>query len=186
MLNKPRGFTLAETLIAMLIGSVLLLACARLLPALHRAILQQARNTNARQQLWQLAFTIGKHLQRAGYCKGDCPGNGLYLNPKGNCLIIQWDINHNGYWETAPLATAEQTGYRLRFASIETQKGVSQCDSKGWEKITDPTQLRISQFHIHRQPRTGLPPLLHIHISAHLAGSHQIIQLQHSVVGYNL
>lgn len=184
--RRSRGFTLIETLIAMLIGSILLLASARLLPALQYAILRQARSEVLREDLWQVAFTIGKQLQRAGYCKGDCAGQGLYLQADGTCLIVQWDANLNGYWETAPSALAEQTGYRLHNKSVETLRGATHCQGKGWEKMTDPAQLKIQQFHVERQSRPGLPPLLHIRLSASQPARKRLIQLQHTVVGYNL
>lgn len=176
MLMKLRGFTLAETLIAMLLSSLLLLTTMRLLPELQRLILHQATTRALHQNLWQLAFTIGKQLQRAGYCQDLCAGKGLYLDAGGHCLIVSWQAGH----------TPEYTGYRLRDGSIEIRRNVSHCQQQGWEKITDPTGLHITQFQVKLQPRVRQPPLLHIVISSRVPGTRQNVTLQHSVVGYNL
>lgn len=67
MLNQ-RGFSLTEVLIAMAIGSILLLSSARFLPGLQRAVLMQAQQQELEEAIWQRATAIGKQLQRAGYC----------------------------------------------------------------------------------------------------------------------
>ena len=61
-----RGFSLIETLIAMAIGSVLLLGAARFLPALQRPILRQTQQQALENELWQRVYALAKHLQRAG------------------------------------------------------------------------------------------------------------------------
>ncbi|MND12606.1 hypothetical protein D3C80_27620 [compost metagenome] len=48
-----RGFSLPETLIAMAIGSVLLLGTARFLPALQRQVLKQTQQHSLDNELWQ-------------------------------------------------------------------------------------------------------------------------------------
>jgi prepilin peptidase dependent protein B len=73
-----RGFSLAEALIAMAIGSLLLIGACRFLPALQRHILRQGEQLALENELWQRACR-GKHLQRAGYCRGACGGAGLEL-----------------------------------------------------------------------------------------------------------
>ncbi len=55
-------------------------------------------------ELWQRVHAVGKHLQRAGYCRGACGGAGLELAAGGECLIVRWDANSNGRWETSPAA----------------------------------------------------------------------------------
>lgn len=48
-----QGFSLPETLIAMAIGSVLLLGTARFLPALQRQVLKQTQQQALDNELWQ-------------------------------------------------------------------------------------------------------------------------------------
>ncbi|HBR1719567.1 TPA: prepilin peptidase-dependent protein [Klebsiella quasipneumoniae subsp. quasipneumoniae] len=99
-----RGFSLAEALIAMAIGSLLLIGACRFLPALQRHILRQGEQLALENELWQRVHAVGKHLQRAGYCRGACGGAGLELAADGECLIVRWDANSNGTWETSPAA----------------------------------------------------------------------------------
>ncbi len=68
-----RGFSLAEALIAMAIGSLLLMGACRFLPALQRHILRQGEQLALENELWQRVHAVGKHLQRAGYCREQAP-----------------------------------------------------------------------------------------------------------------
>lgn len=184
---KTRGFSLLETLIATGISSILLLGAVRMLPALHFGVLRQTQHVVMQEELWQLAFAIGKPLQRAGYCRGVCEGAPLSIAADGQCVIAQWDANSNGKWDAPSSAEPEQTGYRLRDKSLETQRGALQCAGKGWEKITDPQKLRVDEFRVSSQARSGLPPLLLIRLVAtplHYGGEQ--INIEHSVAGYNL
>lgn len=183
---KIKGFSLLETLIALAISSGLLLGAVRMLPALHFGVLRQTQQAAMQEELWQLAFAVGKQLQRAGYCYGSCSGEPLKIASQGQCVIIQWDANSNGKWETFS-AEAEQTGYRLREKSLETQRGATQCDGKGWEKITDPQKMRVDAFVVKQQARSGLPPLMIIRLAATpLSYGGSQVNIEHSVVGYNL
>ena len=180
------GFTLLETLIAMALSSIVLLGAGRLFPALQRGVLLQYQKENLRESLWQLAFGIGKHLQRAGYCHGVCKGKGLTLLKGGECALVQWDINSNGQWEPSGHAEAEATGFRLQNGSLETLKGAAACEGSGWEKITDPDLVAINHFSVTRLVRNSLQPLLEIKLGASLKGGAQPVSLRHIVVGYNL
>jgi prepilin peptidase dependent protein B len=58
MLARQQGFSLLETLLAMAIGSVILLAAARFLPALQFAVLQQTLHQTLEDELWQRLYTL--------------------------------------------------------------------------------------------------------------------------------
>ena len=137
-----RGFSLIETLIAMAIGAVLLLGAARFLPALQRQVLRQTQQQALENELWQRVYALAKHLQRAGYCAGQCHGQALVIADGGQCVIVRWDGNSNGIWELAPEADADSTGFRLRDGALETRRGVADCGGKNWEKMTAGRAVR--------------------------------------------
>lgn len=184
---KEKGFSLLEVLIALGISSVLLTGAARLLPALQLGILRQAQQTLLQEELWQLAFTVGKQIQRAGYCYGGCDSRALQLNSDGSCLLVQWDANSNGRFESAPSADAEQTGYRLRDGSVETLRGATSCEGKGWEKMTNPAMVRIDKFQVQEKRRPGFPALFTVALRAIMLRYHgDPVAVEHSVSGFNL
>ena len=89
---NERGFSLLEVLIAMAISSILLLSSARFLPALQREILRNTRQLALEDEIWQRAYTVAKHLQRAGYCRGNCVGEGLEtLRGATGCTGKGWE-----------------------------------------------------------------------------------------------
>ena len=75
---NQHGFSLTEVLIAMAISSILLLSTSRFTGAAtgsFAAIRAQERE----EEIWQRLFAIGKQLQRAGYCAGNCQGQSLTI-----------------------------------------------------------------------------------------------------------
>ncbi len=183
MLTTQRGMSLAETLVAMGMASLVALGAARFLPALHGGVIESHRQRNFEEELWQLALTIGKHMRRAGYCQGGCNGVGLTLAP--GCMIARWDENANGRLDMEGSSAGESTGYRLRAGQIETRRGVTHCQGNGWERVTDPAGLTITRFAIQRLPGRRGPPLVLLELQGQGRGLHQV-QVQHNVRGYNL
>ena len=184
---KQQGFSLTEVLVAMAISSVLLMSAARFLPALQRSVVLLTKQQELEEELWLRINGIGKHLQRAGYCAGKCEGQPLTIGQRGECVIVQWDENSNGRWETSPSAAAEQTGFRLNGGALETLRGATQCGGKGWERITDPDRIRVQRFQVQRISRAGFAPELSLTLAASANGQPDgEVEAHHIVTGFNL
>lgn len=150
---KAHGFTLLETLIALAVGSVLMLGATRLLPLLQGQNLRLMMQVQLNEELLQIMQTLEKVIRRAGYCHGDCHGPAFSLQSAGSCLLLRWDENSNGKWEAAGRDDSELYGFRLRADSLEMQRGVSSCQGGGWERLNDPRMIGIRAFRVTRAQR---------------------------------
>ncbi|CAM7369221.1 prepilin peptidase-dependent protein [Citrobacter portucalensis] len=184
---NERGFSLLEMLIAMAISSILLLSSARFLPALQREILRNTRQLVLEDEIWQRVYTVAKHLQRAGYCRGNCVGEGLVISAKGDCVIARWDANSNGVWESSPVKETDSIGFRLQDKVLETVRGATGCTGKGWEKMTDPATMKIEAFQVERLNYSGYSPLLTLRLRGVSNDQPQkVVEAIYSVTGFNL
>jgi len=148
---KIAGFSLLEMLIAMAISAVIMLSVGRFLPLLlaeNAGVLQRAQ---LRQELQQMMAMLEKSVRRAGYCHGECAREALKISE--NCLLLRWDENSNGQWEGVSHAESDYYGYRLRQQQLEMQRGVDQCQSAGWERLSDPAFMTVEQFSVSQQGR---------------------------------
>lgn len=173
---KQRGFTLPEVLMALSIGSMLMLGSAQLYPLLR----QRSQNLSHHFQLDQLlrsaVANIEKDLLRSGFCNGDCNGSATVLGqstgePSHSCVIIAYDLNRNGRWEPAGNDNAEYFAYRLRSGAIETQRGAASCQGSGWEKLLDPAEVNVTNFKVTKLLTPRGNPLFTLNISAHWRGA---------------
>ncbi len=142
---NARGFTLTELLIAMLISALLLPGVSRFLPLLTASNLRQLMALQLWDEMQLLAFTLEKVIRRAGYCHGTCRGKGLKI-PSEGCLLIRWDGKSNGRWAGPASGESDYYGYRLRAGNLEAQRGVENCQGSGWEKLNDPSTIKVSTF----------------------------------------
>jgi prepilin peptidase dependent protein B len=182
---NQQGFSLVEVLIAMAIGSVLLLTTARFLPALQMATLRQTQRQVMEEEVWQRLLTVSRHIQRAGFCRGACSGEGITL--QSGCVLVRWDGNLNGVWDEAPSANADTTGFRLNDGVLETLRGAMNCTGKGWEKMTDPDFILVDEFSVERLNTAGFAPEFAMTLAVHLKSRPGVqVSAHYSVTGHNL
>ena len=186
MSMRQRGFSLIEVLIATAISSLLLVSASRFLPGLQRAVLLQSGQREREEEVWQRLFALGKHLQRAGYCAGNCQGQGLVIGREGSCVIVRWDATSNGNWDNTA-SENDSTGFRLEAGALEMLRGATSCEGKGWEKLTEPDKLVILHFMVRKVEHAGFAPELNIELTASRKGEQrEPYQALYEVTGYNL
>lgn len=186
MLASERGFSLLEVLIATAISSILLMGAARYLPALQRGVLEQTRAQMVEDDVWQRTLVIARHLQRAGYCASRvCAGEAIRLSP--GCALIRWDTRQMNTGAEKAIDNADVTGFRLREGALETLRGATSCDGKGWERMTEPGRLRVDAFSVSRQDLTGFAPVFTVVLMGRSgARGSSPVQASFSVTAYNL
>ncbi|WP_245956847.1 prepilin peptidase-dependent protein [Edaphovirga cremea] len=149
---KLRGFTLPEVMLALSVGSMVMLSAAKTYPLLRQQSQDMGQRFRLDQLLRQTALMIEKDIKRAGFCQGDdCQGEALRIgNVAGeaanSCLIVAYDLNRNGHWEGSGHPESDYFGFRLRQQALEVQRGVTQCQGNGWEKLLDPEEVIVSAF----------------------------------------
>ena len=181
-----RGFSPAEALIAMAIGSLLLMGPAAFcLPCSvifcaganswpgERAVAARAcrgKTSSARRVLPGIV-----RRSRAGASRwrrvSDCALGCEQQREMGNL----------------PAAAAESTGFRLRDGALETLRGASDCRGGGWEKITNPAAIVVTRFSVQRQVTPGFAPELSVTLAARSAQQTGLTsEVEQRVTGYNL
>lgn len=180
---KNRGFTLIETLLAMMIGGLLMLGAARTLPLLQQQNLRLQMRVLLNEELQQMMQTLEKAMRRAGYCHGRCTGSGLRIvGPTGGCLLLRWDENSQGSWGRSGQDAGDYYGFRLRGSNLEMQRGVDRCDGSGWEKLNDPQRIAIEHFEVNRHEQR-----VRVALAAHASGWPAVSQeIVHWVTAENL
>jgi prepilin peptidase dependent protein B len=141
---KAGGFSLIETLVALALSGMLMLGALRLLPQLQQQNLALQSRLLLQEELQQMLNVLEKAVRRAGYCHGNCQGAPLIV--QRDCLLVRWDENSNGRWEGPEQGESEWYGYRLRNQRLEMQRGVARCEGSGWESLSDPATLLVSEL----------------------------------------
>ncbi|EHD8709257.1 prepilin peptidase-dependent protein [Escherichia coli] len=206
-MKTQRGYTLIETLVAMLI-----------LVMLSTSGLYGWQYWQQSQRLWQTASQARDYLlylredanwhnrdhsisviregtlwclvssaAGANTCHGSCTGEGLEIVGQGDCVIVQWDANSNGIWDREPVKESDQIGFRLKEHVLETLRGATSCEGKGWDKVTNPDAIIIDNFQVVRQDVSGFSPVLTVNMhAASKADPQTVVDASYSVTGFNL
>lgn len=166
--RRISGFSLMEVLLAMLVGSVMVIVSMQIYPTLRRHSQNTLRHFWLEQRIHQALFALEKDLRRAGFCANRCHGNAVILGQfpgeaVNSCAIVTYDFNRRG---GAP-QNRETFGYRLRSGAWETQVSVADCGGGGWERRLDPQEVTVTRFEVIAW-RNGVGPTLYeVHLAGH-------------------
>ncbi|MBT0728351.1 prepilin peptidase-dependent protein [Rosenbergiella australiborealis] len=160
--SAQAGFSMIEMVIALSIGAIVLLSAARLLPQLSVQLRALEQRQLLRQEVHRLILLLEKAIRRAGFCYGDgCQGLSLEIKENGKCLLTRWDDNAKGRWNEPTHQYSDYFGYRHRGVALESARGVTQCSTGQWSRLTQPSQVEILALHIEAKTK---------HIVIHLTG----------------
>ncbi|MEQ9772145.1 prepilin peptidase-dependent protein [Pectobacterium jejuense] len=153
--SKQCGFTLPEILLALSLGSLIMLSAAQLYPLLRSQSQDSAQLFRLEQLFSQVAMGVEKDIRRAGFCAGTCQGKAISIGKypgeaDNSCLNVSYDLNRNGVWDGGEQQDAESFGYRLRGRSLEIQSGAHNCQGDRWEKLFDPQEVVLTLFRLQR------------------------------------
>ncbi|WP_042839686.1 prepilin peptidase-dependent protein [Yersinia aldovae] len=188
------GFSLPEVMLALSIGSLIVLSATQVFPKLLKQVSMLQHHYRLELVMRQVIAVLEKDIHRAGFCRGECLGNavttGNYLGEmKDSCVIVAYDLNRNGRWEGAKHQESEYFGYRLRNRALEGQRGELNCHGSGWERLFDPQEVTVTHFSVNylsRQPSdTGT--FFSVRLAGQKTGNPAIrYQITHLVRGNNL
>jgi len=147
--SHQAGFSLIEVLIALTLGAILLLSAERLLPLLWQQSAAMEQRYWVREEIQRLLLLVEKAVRRAGFCQGNhCGGVSMEIKDEGKCLLLRWDDNANGQWEGPGHSHSDYFGYRHRGLAIEYARGVADCRTGQWSRLTQPAQVQVIDFRV--------------------------------------
>lgn len=74
-----------------------------------------------------------------------------------------------------------------RKLALETLRGATSCEGKGWDKVTNPDAIIIDTFQVVRQDVSGFSPVLTVNMRAASKSEPQtVVNASYSVTGFNL
>ncbi|TKI05931.1 prepilin peptidase-dependent protein [Martelella alba] len=145
------GYTLAETLCALAVSAVVMMAAMRLLPQVQRFSLNHIRQIQLARHIDYAMLTMEKDLRRAGMCRSRCPRPAVVIGQRRgetrqSCLLTTY-----AFYAPASIAPSgplvdETFGYRLREGALEARRGVTHCQGGNWVKTHDPRQWRVTRL----------------------------------------
>ncbi len=186
------GFTLPEMMLALSVGSLIIMAATQTFPRLHKQIARLQQHYHLELALSQTMAALEKDLRRAGFCHGECQGNAMTTQHypgevTNSCLIVAYDLNRNGRWEGAKHQESEYFGYRLRNKALEGQRGELNCSGSGWEKLFDPQSITITHFSVTPLPQQTSGQVYSVQLAGQSTGNPAIHrQLSYTIRGNNL
>ncbi len=145
------GFSLAETLCALAVISVVLLSGMRLLPLMYRECHGGIQHMRLVRHLDHSLLMIEKDLRRAGFCSPFCGKPAITVAQRRgerqhSCLLVTYAFFPSSTDNARGRLVNETFGYRLRRGALETQRGVTHCNGPGWVNMHDPHLWVIKQL----------------------------------------
>ncbi len=182
-----RGFSLAEALIAMAIGSLLLMGAWPLSACPAASYSAPGRTAGPGERAVAACACRGKTSAARRVLPGSVRRSRAGASRWRGVSDCALGCEQQREMGNFPAAAAESTGFRLRDGALETLRGASDCRGGGWEKITNPAAIVVTRFSVQRQVTPGFAPELSVTLAARSAQQTGLTsEVEQRVTGYNL
>lgn len=175
-----RGFTLTELMMALTIsGAFFVSATGISLGHLKRQTVLQHKLA-LMEEVTLLKQAVSTELRRAGYVH--LPLTEYMSAPEAlqvfgtvhidahpgeanqSCILFSYDKNQNGRQDAS--LPAEKLGFRLKNKAIEYRIAGRHCRQSGWQDLSSPEKITITNFHVDGPHRAILGAFFTITLSA--------------------
>lgn len=155
--NTEGAFSLIELMLALFIGSILLITGIGLFSNSSRSSETNVHITRLNEQLQAAMYTMVNDIRRAGYWSNAstmlgtnannnpfmAAGTDISINAAQNCILLSYDRNNDG---TIPAVNSvsddERYGFRLMNNSLQARPATGNftctAPANNWETISDP------------------------------------------------
>lgn len=107
--KREKGFSLLESLVAMLVGCLVCIAAMNTIPVLFKQLFQAFFQYQLDREVRQVLINIEKDFRRIGHCsqslsKPRCEGKAITISAKflshqmNSCIIFAYDQDLSGSW----------------------------------------------------------------------------------------
>ncbi|MTB46452.1 prepilin peptidase-dependent protein [Providencia sp. wls1950] len=167
--KTEKGFSLLETLIAMLIGCLVCIAAMNTIPVLFKQLFQAFFQYQLDREVRQVLINMEKDFRRIGHCsqspsKPHCEGKAITISAKflshhaNSCIIFAYDQDLSGQWVIGQSRSLHSDffGFRLNNNKLESNRNVTNCDGTRWQSLFDPNMVKVNQLTFEWQPSTKI------------------------------
>lgn len=165
--KAEKGFSLLETLIAMLIGCLVCIAAMNTIPVLFKQLFQAFFQYQLDREVRQVLINMEKDFRRIGHCsqspsKPKCEGQAITISAKflsrqaNSCIIFAYDQDLSGKWVIGQNHSLHSDffGFRLNDNKLESNRNVKNCDGTRWQSLFDPNMVKVNKLTFDWRPAT--------------------------------
>lgn len=163
--KREKGFSLLESLVAMLVGCLVCIAAMNTIPVLFKQLFQAFFQYQLDREVRQVLINIEKDFRRIGHCsqslsKPRCEGKAITISAKflshqmNSCIIFAYDQDLSGSWVVGQEKTLHSDffGFRLNNNKLESNRNVTSCDGTRWQSLFDPSIVKVNKINFNWQP----------------------------------
>lgn len=169
-----RGFSLVEMMVASLIGLIMLAGITYIFTNTVKTNTDALKSAHLHQELRAIMDIMIQDIRRSGYwskavctirsnilqpntsaslCDGIAgqpnPFDVITINSENTCILYSYDATPNGIQDISPNKQNipdERFGFRVNDGAIEMRQGGADCETGGWQDISDSRSILITQL----------------------------------------